>query len=270
MDKGGAVKGIAAPGCAGYSRKDLDDLTELAQGFGAKGLAWIKVEEGGFNSPIKKFFSEDALQKMAEATGAKAGDLMLFVADKTKTVAEVLGRIRLEMGKRLGLMQKDSYKFLWVVNFPMFEYNDQENRHEALHHPFTSPEEEDLDLLDSDPGKVRSKAYDLVLNGLEIGGGSLRIYRKDIQMKVFAALGIGEEEAREKFGFLLDALEYGAPPHGGIALGLDRIIMILCNAPSLRDVIAFPKTQKALCMLTEAPTKVSPAQLQELRLRCIK
>ena len=270
MEKGGQVKEICVPGCAGYSRKELDDLTQLAQGFGAKGLAWIKVEESGFKSPITKFFTAQTLKKISETLEAKPGDLMVFVADKKKTVAEVLGRIRLEMGRRLGLMDEDRYEFLWIVNFPLLEYNETENRYEALHHPFTSPEDEDLPLLDSEPEKVRAKAYDIVLNGQEIGGGSMRIYSKNVQMKVFKSLGIGEEEAREKFGFLLDALGYGAPPHGGIALGLDRLVMILCKAPSIRDVIAFPKTQKALCMLTEAPSKVSPAQLQELRLRCIK
>jgi aspartyl-tRNA synthetase len=270
LEKEGLVKGICAPGCAGYSRKELDDLTGLAQEFGAKGLAWIKVEEFGYNSPITKFFSPDTLEKMSNTLEAKPGDLMLFVADKQDVVADVLGRIRLELGRKLGLITEDCYSFLWIVNFPLLEYNKNENRLDPLHHPFTSPEDEDLPLLDQEPEKVRAKAYDLVLNGQEIGGGSLRIYRKDIQMKVFQILGIGEEEAREKFGFLLDALEYGAPPHGGIALGLDRLIMILCKMSSIRDVIAFPKTQKAQCVLTNAPAKVSPAQLQELRLRRLK
>jgi aspartyl-tRNA synthetase len=270
LEKEGRVKGICAPGCAGYSRKELDDLTGLAQEFGAKGLAWIKVEESGYNSPITKFFSPDTLKEMSKTLEGKPGDLMLFVADSQEVVTEVLGRLRLEMGRKLGLIAEDCYNFLWIINFPLLEYNKNENRLDSLHHPFTSPEEEDLPLLDQEPEKVRAKAYDLVLNGQEIGGGSLRIYRKDIQLKVFQILGIGEEEAREKFGFLLDALEYGAPPHGGIALGLDRLIMILCKVSSIRDVIAFPKTQKAQCVLTNAPSKVNPAQLQELRLRLLK
>jgi aspartyl-tRNA synthetase len=267
IESGGAVKAINAKGCATFSRKDLDNLTEYAGRFGARGMAWIKIKEDEWQSPITKFFSEEEINAMREALDAQPGDLILFGADQKSTVNQVLAELRLELARRLNLIARNTYEFVWITDFPLVEYDTNEKRYAALHHPFTAPKEDQLDLLDSEPEHVKSRAYDLVLNGNEIGGGSIRIHRKDVQEKVFSVLGIDQEEAREKFGFLLKALELGAPPHGGIAFGLDRLMMILAGASSIRDVIAFPKTQKATCPLTDAPASVSRKQLTELHLR---
>jgi len=267
-DEGGTVRAINAKGCATFSRKDLDDLTAYAVQFGAKGLAWVKMKpEGEWQSPIAKFFTDDERMAINRAMEAVEGDVLFFGADKPAVVFQVLSELRLELGRRLGLMQKEQYNFTWITDFPLMEYDEKEKRFQALHHPFTSPKEEDFEKLESDPGKVYSRAYDLVLNGTEIGGGSIRIHRRDVQARVLKALGIGEEEANEKFGFLLRALELGAPPHGGLAFGLDRLLMLICGCSSIRDVIAFPKTQKATCPLTEAPSSVNRKQLTELYLR---
>jgi len=267
-DEGGTVRAINAKGCATFSRKDLDDLTAYAVQFGAKGLAWVKMKpEGEWQSPIAKFFTDDERMAINRAMEAVEGDVLFFGADKPAVVFQVLSELRLELGRRLGLMQKEQYNFTWITDFPLMEYDEKEKRFQALHHPFTSPKEEDFERLESDPGKVYSRAYDLVLNGTEIGGGSIRIHRRDVQARVLKALGIGEEEANEKFGFLLRALELGAPPHGGLAFGLDRLLMLICGCSSIRDVIAFPKTQKATCPLTEAPSSVNRKQLTELYLR---
>ncbi|PLX82885.1 MAG: aspartate--tRNA ligase [Desulfuromonas sp.] len=267
-DNGGQVKAINAKGCATFSRKELDDLTDFVAIYGAKGMAWVKIQDdGNWQSPIAKFFSEDELAKIGEALDAKPGDLLLFGADKTGTVNESLGRLRGHLGQKLGLANPKEYKFVWVTEFPLLEWDGEERRHVAVHHPFTAPMDEDVPLLDSEPGNTRAKAYDLVLNGSEIGGGSIRIHDQKVQSRMFELLGIGDEEARQKFGFLLDALEYGAPPHGGIAFGLDRIMMILTEAGSIRDVIAFPKTQKATCLMSEAPGVVDEKQLRELGVR---
>jgi len=264
---GGLVKALNAKGCATYSRKDLDGLTDFAKIYGAKGLAWVKVNEDGWQSPIAKFFNADELAAMNKALDAEVGDLLLFMADTPAIANEALGRLRGHLGQKLGLARKDDYKFVWVTDFPLLEWDGEQRRHLAVHHPFTAPLEEDFGLLDTEPGKARAQAYDIVLNGSEIGGGSIRIHDQAIQSRMFELLGIGAEEAREKFGFLLDALSFGAPPHGGIAFGLDRLMMILTGSDSIRDVIAFPKTQKASCLLSDAPNAVDEKQLQELGVR---
>jgi aspartyl-tRNA synthetase len=267
-DSGGAVRGINAKGCATFSRKELDDLAGWVTQFGAKGLAWVKMKaDGEWQSPIAKFFTDDERAAIAAALNAEEGDLLFFGADTQKIVYQVLGELRLEVARRLDLLNKDEFNFVWVTDFPLVEYDEKEKRYQAVHHPFTCPRDEDMDKLESDPGKVLSRAYDLVLNGTEIGGGSIRIHRMDIQSRVFKMLGIGKEEADEKFGFLLRALELGAPPHGGIAFGLDRLMMIITGSDSIRQVIAFPKTQKATDPLTEAPSSVSRRQLTELHIR---
>lgn len=267
IEKGGVVKAINAKGCGGFSRKDLDDLTEFAGRFGARGMAWIKIKEDEWQSPITKFFSPEEIAAMATALDARPGDLILFGADQARTVHQVLAELRLELARRLGLIEPGSFSFLWVTDFPLLEYDDEARRYTAVHHPFTAPREDQLDLLATDPGAVKSRAYDLVLNGSEIGGGSIRIHNPAMQQQIFKALGIDAEEAREKFGFLLRALELGAPPHGGIAFGVDRLMMLLTGSSSIRDVIAFPKTQKATCPLTDAPSPVARKQLTELHLR---
>jgi len=268
--KGGVVKALCVPGGATFSRKDLDDLTEIAASFGAKGLAWVKVTEEGWQSPIAKFLSDAEKGGITDATGARPGDLLLFGADKAAVANTVLGRLRLNIGGRLGLIPRDELRFVWVTDFPMFDYDETEKRHVAVHHPFTAPMDEDLALMDTDPLKVRAKAYDLVLNGSEIGGGSIRIHRSDVQEKVFAMLGIQKEEAIARFGFLLEALSFGTPPHGGIAFGLDRIMSIMTKSESIRDVIAFPKTQKGTDLMTDAPSVVDQKQLDELFVRVAK
>jgi len=267
-DGDGTVRAINAKGCATFSRKMLDTLTEYVAQFGAKGLAWVKMKaDGEWQSPIAKFFSDEERAAMTKALDAEEGDLLLFGADKASVVFPVLGELRVEIARRLELLDKKTFNFVWVTDFPLMEYDENRKRFQALHHPFTAPKEDDLDKLESDPGSVYSQAYDLVLNGTEIGGGSIRIHQRDIQAKVLKALGIGEEEANDKFGFLLRALELGAPPHGGLAFGLDRLLMIITGSDSIRDVIAFPKTQRATCPLTEAPAGVSRKQLTELYLR---
>ena len=267
-DNGGTVRAINAKGCASFTRKELDDLTEFAAQLGAKGLAWVKMKENGeWQSPIAKFFSDAERAQINEAMAAATGDLLFFGADQPKVVFQVLSELRIELARRLNLLAKDQFNFLWVTDFPLVEYDDKEKRFQALHHPFTSPREADLDKLESDPSSVLSRAYDLVLNGTEIGGGSIRIHRRDIQTRVLNMLSIDEAEAGDKFGFLLRALELGAPPHGGLAFGLDRLMMLITGSDSIRSVIAFPKTQKATCPLTDAPATVARRQLTELHLR---
>ncbi|MBS4199773.1 aspartate--tRNA ligase [Bacillus sp. FJAT-49732] len=264
---GGQVKALVVKGSADqYSRKDIDGLGEFAARYGAKGLAWLKVESEGLKGPIGKFFTETDQSELCEFLSAEEGDLLLFAADSKKVVADSLGALRLKLGKDLGLINQNQYNFLWVTEWPLLEYGEEENRYYAAHHPFTMPAREDLDKLESDPGAVKAQAYDIVLNGYELGGGSLRIFERDIQEKMFNVLGFSKEEAKEQFGFLLEAFEYGTPPHGGIALGLDRIVMLLAGRNSLRDTIAFPKTASASDLLMKAPDEVSEAQLKELHL----
>lgn len=270
LEKGGAIKALNLKGGAEkLTRKEIDDLTEYAISLGAKGLAWIRVGEDGWNSPIVKFLSEEERGLLAEALSMEAGDIVFFGADSVDMVNQVMSSVRLSLGQTLSLIDEEKLEFLWVVDFPLLKYSPKDKRYVAVHHPFTAPKDEDVEKIESSPGDAASKSYDIVLNGVEIGGGSIRIHRKDIQQKVFDIIGIGEDEAREKFGFLLEALEFGAPPHGGIALGLDRLLMLLSGGESIRDVIAFPKTQKGSCPLTEAPSEVSPEQLLEAGIRSI-
>ena len=262
---GGTVRAINLNGYeAEFSRKSIDALGETAKTYGAKGLAWMRVTESGINSPIAKFLSEDVLNSIVEKMGAKKGDLLLFVADKTMTALTSLGHIRLEAAKKLGVIDENEFAFLYVVEFPLYEYDEEENRYVAAHHPFTAPIDEDLKLFNSSPENMHAKAYDIVLNGIELGGGSIRIHTKDVQDKMFEALGFTKEEAEEKFGFLLNAFQYGTPPHGGIAFGLDRLLMLMLKRDNIREVIAFPKNQNAICPMTEAPAIADKNALQEL------
>ena len=269
IDSGGQVRAINAKGCANYSRKQIDDLTAFVAKHGAKGLAWIKVTDQGLESSIVKFFPEQAQQMLRESLRAQTGDLLLFVADQPAVVANALGNLRLELARQQDLMEIGDFSFLWVTQFPLLEFDDVEKRYVACHHPFTSPLEADLDELETAPGDVRARAYDLVLNGNEIAGGSIRIHHREIQERVFRMLGISESEAREKFGFLLDAFRYGAPPHGGIAFGYDRLVALMAGKAFIRDVIPFPKTNTAASLMDGAPSVVDPAQLRELGLRLL-
>ncbi|MDO5708431.1 MAG: aspartate--tRNA ligase [Andreesenia angusta] len=268
IENNGAVKAINISGYGDeYSRKKISKLEDTAKTFGAKGLAWIKITSEGINSPIAKFLSEEELNGIIERMEAKEGDLILIVADKKSVVYTTLGNLRIHIANQLDIIDKESFEILWVVDFPLFEYDEDEERYVAKHHPFTHPLDEDLDILDTDSEKARAKAYDIVINGDEIGGGSIRINNTEVQNKMFKALGLDSEEVEEKFGFLLEAFKYGVPPHGGIAYGLDRLVMTLTNTDNMRDIIAFPKTQSATCLLTDAPTTVENAQLEELAIK---
>ncbi|WP_178020297.1 aspartate--tRNA ligase [uncultured Paenibacillus sp.] len=267
IEKGGEVKVLNAKGCGTWSRKDIDDLGPYAARYGAKGLAWIQVKEGEFRGPIVKFFTEQEIEAIKERTGAEEGDLLLFSADNKKVVADVLGALRLKIGRDLGLIDDSVYKFAWVVDFPLLGWDEEQKRYIAEHHPFTRPREEDLPLFDTDPGKILAQAYDLVLNGYEVGGGSMRIYKRDVQEKMFKAIGLSQEEAQDKFGYLMDAFEYGTPPHGGIAFGFDRLVMLLAGRSNLRETIAFPKTASATDLLMNAPSEVDGSQLDQLHIK---
>ncbi len=268
--KGGIIKGLNAKGCAKFSRKDIDDLTEFVKIYGAKGLAYVKIENGEWHSPIAKFFTPEEIAEMNRIFAAEEGDLLFFVADKPKVVNDSLGKLRNHLANILKLTNKDDFRFVWVTDFPLLEWDEEEGRWAAVHQPFTAPMDEDLEFVESDPGRCRAKAYDLVLNGNEIGGGSIRIHQEQVQSLMFKLLGMSVESARSKFGFLLDALDFGTPPHGWIAFGMDRLIMLLTGSDSIRDVIAFPKTQKGACMMSEAPSLVDNKQLRELGVRLVE
>ena len=265
LENGGTVRGINAEGQGHMPRKKIDALVEFAKGYGSKGLAYVAIQEdGSYKSSFAKFMTEEQMAALISAMDGKPGDLLLFAADKNKVVWDVLGNLRLEIARQLDLLKKDDYKFLWVTEFPLLEYSEEQGRFVAMHHPFTMPMDEDWHLIDSDPGAVRAKAYDIVLNGTEIGGGSVRIHQSDIQSKMFEVLGFTPEKAQEQFGFLLEAFKYGVPPHAGLAYGLDRVVMLMGGCDSIREVIAFPKVKDASCLMTEAPTPVDPKQLEEL------
>lgn len=267
LENGGSVRGINAQGQGHMPRKKIDALVEYAKGFGARGLAYVAIsEDGTVKSSFAKFMKEEEMTALISAMGGKPGDLLLFAADRNKVVFDVLGNLRLELARQLDLLKKDDFKFLWVTEFPLLEYSEEEDRYVAMHHPFTMPMDEDLQYIDSDPGRVRAKAYDIVLNGVEMGGGSVRIHQADIQSKMFEVLGFTPERAGEQFGFLLEAFKYGVPPHAGLAYGLDRVVMLMVGADSIRDVIAFPKVKDASCLMTEAPGQVDDKQLEELHI----
>ncbi|MCL1804399.1 MAG: aspartate--tRNA ligase [Clostridiales bacterium] len=270
LDKGGRVKGINAKGCAGFSRREIDDLTKLAAVYGAKGLAYITIQnDGEYKSPIVKFMTEEQVEAIVERMEGKPGDVLFFVADTFPVMCAALGHIRLKLGEILGLIDPDKFDFLWVVEFPQFEYSPEEKRYVAMHHPFTMPMDEDLDRMESDTGKVRAKAYDIVLNGVEVGGGSIRIHQRQVQERMFQVLGFTLEQCRERFGYLLNAYEYGVPPMGGLAIGLDRLVMLMLKRDSIRDVIAFPKTQSAMDLMSSAPSAVEGKQLEELHIAVV-
>lgn len=267
LENGGSVRGINAEGQAAMPRKKIDALVEYAKGFGAKGLAYLAIhEDGSYKCSFGKFMKEEELDALVKVMDGKPGDLLFFAADKDKVVFDVLGNLRLELARQLDLLKKDDFKFLWVTEFPLLEYSEEEKRYVAMHHPFTMPMDEDLPLLDTNPGAVRAKAYDIVLNGTELGGGSVRIHQSDVQSRMFDVLGFTEERANEQFGFLLDAFKYGVPPHAGLAYGLDRVVMLMVGADSIRDVIAFPKVKDASCLMMEAPAGVEGKQLEELHI----
>ncbi len=267
LENGGTVRGINANGQGAMPRKKIDALVEFAKGYGAKGLAYLSIgEDGSYKSSFAKFMAEEELSAIVERLEGKPGDLLFFAADKTNIVYAVLGALRLELAKQMGLLKKEEYKFLWVVEFPLLEFSEEENRYVAMHHPFTMPMDEDIPLLDTDPGKVRAKAYDITLNGTELGGGSVRIYQGEIQEKMFEILGFSKESAYQQFGFLLNAFEYGVPPHAGLAYGFDRLVMLMAKQDNIRDVIAFPKVKDASCLMSEAPNVVDKKQLEELKI----
>ncbi len=266
VESAGQVKGINAKGCAGYSRKDIDNLTAYVADFGAKGLAWLAIEQDELRGPLAKMLSPEELDQIKAALAAEVGDLLLFVADKKDVVAAALGALRVKLANRLEMIPKGTFKFAWITDFPLFEYSEEDNRYVAAHHPFTMPHADDIEIMESDPANARAQSYDLVLNGYELGSGSLRIYKRDLQERMFKVLGFTLEQTREQFGFLLEAFEYGTPPHGGIALGIDRLVMVLAGRDNLRDTIAFPKTSSASCLLTGAPSQVDPKQLRDLRI----
>ena len=265
IENGGSVRGINANGQGAMPRKKIDALVDFAKGYGAKGLAYIAIQEdGSYKSSFAKFMKEEEMAALVEQMQGKPGDLLLFAADKSKLVYDVLGALRLEIANQLGLLHKDEYRFVWITEFPLLEWSEELGRYQAMHHPFTMPMEEDLQYIESDPGRVRAKAYDIVLNGTEIGGGSVRIHQDDIQEQMFKALGFTMERAYDQFGFLLNAFKYGVPPHAGLAYGLDRLVMLMAQQDSIRDVIAFPKVKDASCLMSEAPNVVDPKQLEEL------
>ena len=271
VKNGGSVRAINAKGCVDkFARREIDGLVDFVKIYGAKGMAWISMKEEGMQSPITKFFTDEELDALLKRVGAETGDIIFFVGDKDKIVYDSLGALRLKLAKKLGLIDESKWDLLWVVDFPQFEYDEEEKRYVAMHHPFTCPKDEDVDKLESDPGSVYAKAYDMVLNGNEIGGGSIRIHSAELQERMLKAIGHTKEEAWENFGFLMEALKYGAPPHGGLAFGLDRLAMLLLGCQSIRDVIAFPKVQNASCLMTNAPSPVSPKQLRELGIRIVE